>query len=501
MASVVLGRVGLDRGSRVILAIAGLVVVPVVVFYPTYVNLMSTWVLTTYRHALFILPIALYLLWKRRAALASAPIRPSWLGAGVALGLAFLWQLAQATGTQMLAHIAAVGAIPALVLAVLGPHLFRAAMFPLLFLLAAVPVGDGLVPYLMNATAYMSVTLLQLCGIPVYQQGVYVSLPGGEFKVAEVCAGLNYLLAAVTLSLPLSERLFAKARARTLFVVFAAVLFILGNGVRAFIVMVVASATELRYFAGQDHVVFGMFFFLALLALLLWIGARYEDPAVPVVGAEAAPLDAATRNRGLLIGAVAIAILAAFPAIHATQSNGAVAQVQSLQLPALVGCSASPDWKAEWAPKVHDPDSQMKGSYKCGDVTLYVFAAAYAEHRQGREIVSVENTLVPTQWWSSGSRADSEFQRPNGRSVALNEVRMADAYHPLVAWYGYSVNGKGVRTAFGVKIQEVLAALMFRPTESRAYVIAAYGDSRDDLAKLRERVVSTAAVVLNGSEP
>jgi exosortase A len=501
MASVVLERVGLDRGSRVMFVIAGLVAVSIVVFYTTYENLMSIWVLSNYRHCLLIIPMAFFLLWKRRGRLASTPIRPSWIGVGVSVGLAFLWQLGQATGTQMLAHVAAIGAIPALALALMGWPMFRAAMFPLLFMFAAVPVGDGFVPYLMNATVAVSVTLLQACGIPVYHEGVFVSLPGGEFKVADVCSGLNYLLAAVALSLPLSERLFRSAWKRTVLVVSAAVLFIVGNGVRAFIVMAIASATELRHFAGDDHVVFGMFFFMGLLVLMLWVGGRYADPPAPDVGAPAAPLDDATRNRSLLVGAAAVAVLAAFPVAQAVQSSGPEAQIEQLELPALAGCELAPEWKADWSPQLRDPDTQMKGSYVCGDVTLYVFAGAYAEHRQGREMVSVDNTLVPTIWWWSGSRSDSAFRRPDGRKVALNEVRMADASHPLFAWYWYSVNGRGVRTELDVKIQEVLAALMLRPSESRAYVIAAYGDSRDDLAKLRERVVSTATLVLNGSEP
>jgi hypothetical protein len=68
-----------------------------------------------------------------------------------------------------------------------------------------------------------------------------------------------------------------------------------------------------------------------------------------------------------------------------------------------------------------------------------------------------------------------------------------------VAWYWYSVNGKAARTELAVKVQEVLASLTFRPTESRAYVIAASGRTGDSAA-LRERVASTAAVLLDGSE-
>ena len=71
---------------------------------------------------------------------------------------------------------------------------FKVLCFPLLFLLFATPVGEGFVPILMKLTAEIATALLQLSGIPFLRDGQYISLPGGEFVVADVCSGLRYLM-------------------------------------------------------------------------------------------------------------------------------------------------------------------------------------------------------------------------------------------------------------------------------------------------------------------
>jgi EpsI family protein len=490
----VFARATADRGAATVYAIGALTGLVVAIFFTTFKNLASIWILSNYRHCLLIGPIAFAILWDRRSALASAPVAPSWLGVAAIAGVTLLWHIGHAAAFQALEHVAAILAIPSLVLAVFGWSMLRAAAFPLLFMLAAVPVGEELIPFLMNATANVSVGLLQTFGVPVIREGVFVSLPGGEFQIADVCAGLNYLLVGVMLALAVSERLFATALARVVFVAFAATLFIVGNGVRACIVMAVASATQMRVFAGFDHVIFGVVFFALLLVLLLWASRKYSRPPAAPPRAAPAPLTTDTRRRAVMFGVVSAVLLALAPIMNSVQARPSV-EVDGLELPMLARCTGPLAWSADWTPTLKAPDSQIAGSYQCGQIQLHVFAASYDQHEQGRELVAADNVLIPKRWWWSGSRSDGEAKLHTNRQLEINEVQMSQSGREVFAWYWYTVNGHAVRTEAGVKLRELLAAVALQPTVSRAYVIAAYG-STGDSKQLKGAVQESADALL-----
>jgi exosortase/archaeosortase family protein len=72
---------------------------------------------------------------------------------------------------------------------------------------------------------------------------------------------------------------FQSAAKRLAFVAFAVAAVVLLNGVRATLVMAIASASEMRYLAGEDHIWFGWALFMAYLAGLYWIAWRFGDEA------------------------------------------------------------------------------------------------------------------------------------------------------------------------------------------------------------------------------
>ena len=269
------------RGLAVAAAIAVLAAAVVVVFRDSYATIWELWKLTTYQYAYIVVPAAAYLLYSQRAVLTAQPIAPSWPALLALFALAMLWQISRATATQAVEHAVVMLAIPAVVWAVLGRPILRATAFAWLVLLTAIPVGEVLTPLLMVVTADIATALLHLFGIPFIRSGQYITLSGGDFKVADVCSGLRYLLIGATLALLFSYWNFRTLRARAIFVALTAAVFVLGNGIRAFIVMSVASASEMRYLAGNDHVVFGTILFGVLLGVVLWVARRFahkQDP-------------------------------------------------------------------------------------------------------------------------------------------------------------------------------------------------------------------------------
>ncbi len=92
-----------------------------------------------------------------------------------------------------------------LTLLLLGPHIFRVLMFPLLFLFLMVPLPQSLVnviafPLQLIATD-MAVDSLFFLGIPALREGNIIHLANTQLLVAEACSGLRSLMALGTLAI------------------------------------------------------------------------------------------------------------------------------------------------------------------------------------------------------------------------------------------------------------------------------------------------------------
>ena len=428
------------------------------VFRESFASMTALWSLSAYQHAYLVVPVVLWLLWLHRRDLAAEPMRGSLVGLGVLAILLLVWLVSRATAVQAVEHIAVSAMIPALVLAVLGPAAFRSIGFPVLFLLAAVPVGEELIPWLLAVTADVSEWLLRLLGIPVLREGMFFTLPGGSFEVAEVCSGLRNLMAGTVTALLFAYFNFSTWPKRLAFTVFAALSFVLANGVRAFIVMAVASATRGRWLGGEDHIYFGMVLFVVLLLGLLWLGTRFADP--PARRSPPPPADPA-RNRPARVvacGVAGLALMAAAASLQASHES-AGAQLLPARLPALDGCSGPLEWKAPWRPELHGPDVETLASYDCGEAQIHVYLASYGHQEQGKELISSGNHLVPHDWRQYTQRREASFEPGPGARVTLNETQVAITARNVLAWHWYDVNGRSSHTRGGTKLNEAREAL------------------------------------------
>src|SRR5262249_6641778 len=93
-----------------------------------------------YSHGFFVLPLALYFAWERRAALKAAPMVPSIAGA-VLIVLSLCILFAGLLGAELfLTRVSLIGVLAGIVLYVWGRHHFRILIFPLAFLLLMIPL-------------------------------------------------------------------------------------------------------------------------------------------------------------------------------------------------------------------------------------------------------------------------------------------------------------------------------------------------------------------------
>lgn len=254
-----------------------LAAIPLMVYWQTIENILGLWPHDAYRHGYMIPVISVFLLWRDRSTLVAMKAEGSWLGIAAVLLLVALWVVAEATSVQGVEQMAVVLMVSAFMLAVVGWDGYKRVWFPLAFLLFAVPVGDSVIPQLMNATATVSVAALRVMDVPALREGMLVSLPGGTFEVVEACSGFNYLNAGLALGVLVAHLMFRNVWKQLGYVAAVSCVFVFVNGLRAFVVMFIGSMSHMQLLVGRDHIFFGWVLFLVAMALMYWVAEKYSD--------------------------------------------------------------------------------------------------------------------------------------------------------------------------------------------------------------------------------
>ncbi|MEQ8783515.1 MAG: exosortase [Roseibium album] len=266
-----------ERSSllRVIL-IGGALLATCLIFLDSVASLVAIWNSDGFRHGYLIPVITAFIFWRERHSVNEAQASPSWIGLGILIVSLWSWLVARLALLQVLEHLAILAVFHSLVVAVWGPRVYARAAFPLWYLCLAIPAGIEWIPWLMEFTAWSSTQLLQISGIPVLREGMYLSLPGGSFEVAESCSGFRYIFSGLALTALIAYLDVRSPVKRAAFLVVSVLCFVLLNSVRAALVMAIASATDMRYLA-DDHIAFGWALFTVLLIALYAAAQRCSD--------------------------------------------------------------------------------------------------------------------------------------------------------------------------------------------------------------------------------
>ncbi|MCB1845105.1 MAG: EpsI family protein [Halioglobus sp.] len=475
-----------DWRPHALILIAMLVIIAA--YWASYSVMLGMWSLATYEYGWFVFPISGAMLWHNRIRIENAPLSSSFPALLILCGLVFAWLFAKAVSVQVVELAAAILLIPVLVWASGGSRLFRAAMFPLLFLVLAVPTGEALVPWLMLVTADISAWLLDTVGVPAFREGMFLTLPGGQFEVADVCSGLRYLLTGTVLGILFAYLNYNSIVKRAAFVVIVAISFIVANGVRAFLVMLVASVTDMRHFTGYDHVVFGMILFALLAVALMYVGSKYADDAQETVQSRK---DKDPDSWTFPVPMLAVLVLLTGPLSQQIRGGEtlepAYLPVSASELP---GCVRLDAWLPDWTPVMKGADRESRQSWQCGKIELSLFQSVYRQQQQGKELASAVNTIWPHDWRRAARVATVELSTAT-RNLTVQEVIVEGGERSRLVWYWYDIDGYTASTPLGAKLREGLGAVFLETPNSALLVFVAEGSASYDT--LRAGIESSLA--------
>lgn len=220
---------------------AALAVALVAAFVWLYWNILSSLVRQwssddNYSHGFFVVPLALYFVWERRAALGNAAIRPSSAGL-VIVAASLLLLVAGLLGAELfLTRVSLIGVIAGSVLFIWGWEHFRVLAFPIAFLLLMIPlpaiVFNQLAFPLQLVASRAGETAIAAAGIPVLREGNLLHLPGRTLEVAEACSGIRSLVSLLMLAIVLGYFTERRAGPRVILALAAVPIAILANATR-----------------------------------------------------------------------------------------------------------------------------------------------------------------------------------------------------------------------------------------------------------------------------
>jgi len=162
-----------------------------------------------------------------------------------------------------------------------GTGAFKAAAFPLLFLLLMIPIpvafGDWIVSLLQRGSADTCYALFRFIRVPCLRHGFRFSLPGVNIEVAEACSGIHSALALFIAGLLLQHALLRGSWKKVFFTLCIFPIAIFKNAVRIVAIAWLAIHVNRNFLYGQLHRQGGLPFSIlavALLGLLLWLLRR-----------------------------------------------------------------------------------------------------------------------------------------------------------------------------------------------------------------------------------
>jgi exosortase A len=474
-----------------VLVTAAVIALLVALYYDTAVSMVAIWHRSeTFAHGFLVVPAVLWLVWRQRREVALLAPRPDYLGLVLLAGLGLGWLLAELGGVLVVQQLAMVAMIPAAVVTVLGRRVAWALAFPLAFLMFGVPIGEGLITPLMNFTADFTVGMLQLVGIPVYREGTYFTIPSGNWSVVEGCSGLRYVIASVTAGCLYAYLNYQSFGRRALFVAASIAVPVIANGLRAFMIVMIAHLSDMKLALGVDHLIYGWVFFGIVMLLLFWVGSFWQDPEPAATPAPAGG-PAGVDSRPVVPAAVGVlAVAAAWPAYAAHLDSRAAALAAPRELLAPAGAAG---WQRDsapltgWRPRYVGADPSLFEVYRKGDRAVALYVGYYRRQRQGAELVNSQNVMVPQKdavWEIVGESVRKEA------GLDVDQTLLRSPPQRLLVWDWMYLDGRRTTSPYLAKLLLAKSRLFGEPDDGVAIIVAApYSERREPAEEaLREFV-------------
>lgn len=432
-----------------------------------------------FNHGFFIVPGAFYLIYLKRFELLSKPIQTSSLALIVIIPALLLYVIGVAGDIQLFLHAATFTLLPALIWLIIGSAAAKTILFPLVFMLFCIPVGEQLIPYLQEIAADGSVALLRLTEVPLFRSGLYIEIPQGRFLVAEACSGVSFFIASFVIGSLYAYLNLVSVKRRAAFIIISLIFPILANIIRVYGIILIAYWTDMEHAAGADHLIYGWFFFAFVILCLLGIGELLRQQIEERVVVEK---DGVPRNVNIFTIAVSvIAIVFSFVWQNAILSEDTPLNLPSSTLPSSMNdeiCS-----KISWEPIIVKPDTLEEAYIQGFGCNVKAYTAWFSE--KDNELVSDLHRLFDPERFSLEGTEQIEVK--NLTFTVYHIVSTQGKRLSVVRWY--RIDGKNYVSTIKAKIHQLKNKLGNQHRGGRMWVLGIDDADLENISSVLEKIV------------
>jgi exosortase len=458
-----------DVQSSNVAALAALLLL-VVGYSPTLMAFPGAW-LDFRAHGFVIAAFCLWLIWSSRTGFVPEMVDP--IPARLAAVLcSLLWLLAVVAGTRVIHMTALPLAVLAWTAAVFGvPTMQRMLPVALIFTLA-IPVWEVFVDLLQAMTVAVNGVLVGILQLKATLTGNQIVFPFGTVEVAQSCAGLNYLMSGLTISV-LFAQLFLRSRAaKVATITVGVVLSIVSNWIRVFGLVLIGYNTRMTSPLMEEHGTYGWVIFAVVSGVFFFIAGRIDrwDHAQPALQPLAVPAVRATVSvsafrsnlvlgtAAVLVGPLLLLALTARPGVQeaAGALRGVQPDTQWTLAPVDVGAerdtATDSSSTGRWRPAYRGASRQQLLTWSNGTTEIQVNRLLYLLQDQQGELIGGGNQIAPRQRLLSERMVgplDDQF-----RTVLEAVVRTPTGAR--LVWYWYRVANVDTPSAAKAKLLELV---------------------------------------------
>jgi len=361
---------------------------------------------------------------------------------------------------QLFLHAATFTLLPALIWLMLGTTAAKTILFPLVFMLFSVPVGEQLIPYLQEIAADGSVALLRLTGVPLFRSGLYIEIPQGRFLVAEACSGVSFFIASFVIGSLYAYLNLVSTKRRIVFVLISLIFPILANIVRVYGIILIAYWTDMEHAAGADHLIYGWFFFAFVIICLLGIGELIREAGIdkmPLILNQSKCYVGKTTF-GFTISLFIVSGIWLWNIANTSTSKG---EVPPVFLSDLEGTNCN---DLTWQPVVINADSEREAFLN--ECSIKIYTAWFSE--EDNELVSDLHRLFDPK---SFSLSGTKLIEAKGHAFTVYEiVSVKGEKLSIIRWYEFE--GSVMSDNVSAKLTQLTSALIGEPSGGRLWILA-----------------------------
>lgn len=411
-----------------------------------------------FNHCFLVIPVALFLIYQKRYQLYQQPFKANYWLLLPLIGTLVLYTFGNVGDIRLFMHLATFVSLPLIIWLLIGNSAAKVISFPLYFMLFSIPVGEQLIPFLQELTTDLAVPLIEMSGVPIYRNGLYLDIPQGRFLVAEACSGISFLIASFVFGNIYAYISFRTLPKQLLFVSISLIVPIVANALRVFGIVFTAHLTDMEYAAGADHLIYGGVFYTIILFLLILIGERFRDKNISLSGSEQRIMATTDkkRNHHLIIAIViSLFVLQAtwLASINNKLSIKTMPQIKIEQLATNLVQRKLTNWQ---------PHFPLAAEVKQGTININesdsidFFVAAYAGG--DGELISSLNRLYDEKRWSLIGTKTISFKYSNQKALLTQLVSPHGEPRIIIHWY--LLSGDTFTSKIKVKLNETFNLLL-----------------------------------------